>query len=439
MHQKTNKKTNTYPPSLPASRIATTGLIIAFVFALSHSITSIDRQPILPYMPAATLGSLVISALICVFTQKNLSTYLRKTVSESLFIGLNIFGLIILFSTIYSKFPLLTLSRSLQFIIVTNSMYYLLTQVENLRVLFESITKLTIYFMLAACIYGLFIFFFGIDSTSNNTSISYVKFLGIELQQRLYGQRISSFIGNPNPFGFRLMIAILFCLYFIREYKSRWYAFLFIILLYTLILTQSRASALGLVVAASFFFYCVYIDNHRNRNFIIVIFLSVFIVFALYISLNTSAFEALYSIMGDRASALSRRDEAWVALLSQIKDTPWLGIGYRISTEYVLRGNLIDIYNSHNLYLAILTEVGIVGFLSLLWIYLTPFIAYAFQRHNYKTVNTLQITTLTILLAFLVNQGFEEMFTSQEFPFMTTVLLLYITHQTLPFRKRLTP
>src|SRR5690625_3859958 len=129
-----------------------------------------------PHMPAATLGTLVIAVLVCVFLQKNIFIYLRQAVSENLFISLNIFGLIILFSTLYSKFPLPTASRAFQFIIVTNCMYYLLTQVDNLKYLFESIAKLIIYFMLAACIYGLYIIAFGLDAISNEIEINYARF-----------------------------------------------------------------------------------------------------------------------------------------------------------------------------------------------------------------------------------------------------------------------
>lgn len=418
--------------SSQTSPIATTGLVIAFVFSLLHSLNTIDRVPILPYMPAATLGTLFITAITCALIQKNILLYIRKVVRERLFAGLNIFGLIILFSTLYSKFPFPTFSRALQFIIVTNCMYYLLTQTENLSTLFERIAKLTIYFMLSACIYGLVLFFFGTETISNDIEINQLQLFGLEIKQRLYGQRISSFLANPNPFGFRLMIAILFCLYFIRVYKSRWYAFLFFILIYTLLLTQSRASALGLAIAFCFFFYCTYISNHRYKSLIIIVFSSSLAALILYVSFDTIAFEKLYSIMGDRSSALTRREVAWKALLAQIRETPWLGIGYQASAEYVLKANSIEISNSHNLYLAIFSEVGIVGLMAFVWVYFSPFIYYIIRKGSSFTANNLQIIALTCLLAFLVNQGFEEMFASHEFPFMITVLFLYIAQQTLP-------
>src|SRR5690625_5707301 len=81
----------------------------------------------------------------------------------------------------------------------------------------------------------------------------------------------------------------------------------------------------------------------------------------------------LFSLIGRESNTLSGREIAWSALLEQIKETPYFGIGYRISTEAVLEGKLeIDVSNSHNLYLSILSEVGVLGFLLFAYIYILP-------------------------------------------------------------------
>src|SRR5699024_8543896 len=123
-----------------------------------------------------------------------------------LFFGINSFGLLIIFITVYSKYPLLTASRSLQFIIVATSLYLILSHVIQLKVLFERVSKIIIAFTFLASIYGIIIYHFGTAYSSNNIWVTGIKVLGIDFNQRMYGHRISSYMGNPNPFGFQIMV-----------------------------------------------------------------------------------------------------------------------------------------------------------------------------------------------------------------------------------------
>lgn len=415
-------------------------LLIVFLLSLIHPIYSNVKLINIPLIPILTISALLTTAFISYIYNKNLRKYLKISFKENLFLSLNIFGLIALSSSIYSKYPSLTLSRSLQYIIVINCMYYVLGHIKNLKETFELISKLSIYFILIACAYALIISYFGDSSYLKGKKINYIEIFGFKFYQNIHGTRISSFMENPNILGFQLMVSILFCLYYIREYRSIWFTIIGAILLYTLILTQSRASLLGLIISSIFFIYYAYLASFRYRNLIITTALIGLFAVIVYFSVYPNSIEALYSIMGKRNSALSGREVAWSALLTQIKETPLMGIGYRISTEAILQENLIShIFHAHNLYLAILSEIGIIGLLAFLWIYLTPFIRYATQKNNKSKPNTLLLASLSILLAFLANQFFEEMFASREYPFMLTVLLLYIANQLLDDNKLAPP
>src|SRR5699024_9662457 len=124
---------------------------IIFLLSLLGSIHNIEREAIIPFIPVALLGALTGCAFSLLLTKGINVAALRSP----LFFVLYSFGLLIIFSTVYSKYPLLTTSRALQFIIVANSLYLILSHVIELRLLFERVSKIIIAFTLLASIYGI--------------------------------------------------------------------------------------------------------------------------------------------------------------------------------------------------------------------------------------------------------------------------------------------
>src|SRR5690625_2489038 len=131
------------------NNIAYNGILLVLVLSLLSSITNVEREVIIPFISVALLTTLVGCASL-LFLIKRISI---KKLKSPLFFSINIFGLLILFSTLYSKYPLLTASRSLQFIIVTNCLFLILSCIKESRKLFEDSAKITIAFTLVASIY----------------------------------------------------------------------------------------------------------------------------------------------------------------------------------------------------------------------------------------------------------------------------------------------
>src|SRR5690625_4738800 len=248
MPEKSANKTRTNRFTQPA-------LVLVFCVALLKYIQNIQRQEIIPYLPTLLLLALVGGAIVSLLQPGRQP--LRDLFKTPLFLALNAFGLVALLSTAYSIYPSLTFSRSLQFIIVVNSLYLVLWCTKDIKRVFEAVGTLLIYFVLIAAIYGLILRYFGSVEwvytyhpehliITDAIKFNYLNTLGIELTQLLYDDRISSFTGNPNTIGFLIMVSSLISIYFVVEKKKYHYLIYIAISLYVLLLAHSRASILGL-------------------------------------------------------------------------------------------------------------------------------------------------------------------------------------------------
>lgn len=333
---------------------------------------------------------------------------------------------------------------------MANSLYFILWRSKNIKQVFESVASLLIYFVLIAAIYGLILWQFGSVEWIYTYHLEYLKITdaikfnylhiwGVDLTQRLYGDRISSFTGNPNIIGFLIMISSLVSIYFVVEKKKYHYLVYIAISLYALLLAESRASILGLATGLFIYSYLYFIQKHQYSRIILASFLILIALSLGLFMLNESVYHTVLSITG-RGSALSNRDIAWAVFIEQIQETPWLGIGYKISTEGILQSNNIDIKHSHNLYLTVLSEIGLVGFTIFLFIFLFPFVSYLSNKTKSRPANNLLFTCLTVLGAFLIHQGFEDMFRPLEFPLLFILLVLFIAYRlllTIPSHKQM--
>lgn len=411
-------------PQIQENKLAYYSIVAIFCLSIINSIRNIEREAVIPYLPVVLLATLIGSSITLLCTKK--INY--KHFKNPLFISLNIFGLFILFSTFYSKYPFLTATRSLQFILVTNSLYIIISYIKNIKNIFETIADITIKFTFVASIYGIFIYLFVNFSTINGISVTKINLLGIELAKKMYGHRISSFLGNPNSFGIYLMISSLICLYFLKEYKNKKYALLLVLFLYTLILTGSRASMVGLIGGASIFIAYSYFKNNLAATTLRVLLITIFISICTYLVLNPETIKDIFSLMGRASNTLSGREVAWAALINQIKETPFFGIGYRISTEAVLEDNFIDVSNSHNLYLSILTEIGLVGFA--LFICLISYLIFIYFIKVKKNYNYLTTSLISLLCSLLINQFFEDIFSPLSYLFLYLFFIIFLIEKT---------
>lgn len=230
-----------------------------------------------------------------------------------------------MFSSVCSQHPHITINRSLQLLIVYNCIYLILSCSRDLKGVFELGAKITISFILIASIYGIVIYHFGSAYTVNGILVTGIKGLGLELAQRMYGERISSFTGNPNTLGFLLVISMISSLYFINTYRNKKYTLIFLILLYTLLLTGSRASLLSLIIGIAFFTNYSYHRLNYGALSARVLLLILSTLICIYFLANPEHFKSMFSFMGRKVNDLNSREIAWLLIFSHIEEKPFLG------------------------------------------------------------------------------------------------------------------
>lgn len=416
--------TTTASPSYKGSNIARYGLLLVIFLALLNGTQTIHSQAVFTLIPLVLLSSVTSCAALLLLTTR-VDIKLFKT---PIFIGINCFWVLIFFSTLYSKYPHLTAPRSLQFFIVTNSLYLLLCSVRDLKQLFEEASKITLLFTLIACVYGIVVYQLGNNYTFEGITVTGLKVLGLELQQRMYEHRISSFVGNPNSLGVLVMLSIFFCLYFFKQYQAKRYLVLMLFFFYTLLLTGSRASMMGVLVGGALFINYVYLKDHLGMTAVRVLLIGLSLIIGGYMFFEPRLIADIFALMGRASHTLSGREVAWAALVDQIKDSPFFGVGYRISTEAVLEDNFIDVPNSHNLYLSILSEIGVLGFLFFSCLYLIPtFVSLA--KKNFSGEPLYVLTAFCLLVAILINQIFEDIYAPVSYFFIWMFVVWFISFQ----------
>src|SRR5690625_4448126 len=323
----------------------TIGLL--FSLLLLSMLQTVERTPIFPNMPI-----LILAALFIAFSVELINKGIDlKFIKSHCFLAFNLFGLLITISALYSEQPHLTFLRAVQYFVISNCLLIVYDKHKSSYLVFTTLSKLILIYTLAACIYAIIVFEFGTIHQIDNTWRNSLDIFGMKYEQLLYGNRVSSFLGNPNRLGMLIMISSILCLYFWSLRRNILWLLVLVIFLYTLKLSGSRASLLGLTVGSVFFINYNCLKQNSLSTAIRIAITSGVLILALYIAINPEVVELIFSIIGRESTTLSRRDIAWNMLIKQFQSTPFFGVGYRISTEAILVKNNIPISNSHNVYL----------------------------------------------------------------------------------------
>lgn len=221
----------------------------------------------------------------------------------------------------------------------------------------------------------------------------------------------SPFVADPNSYGgyLAISIGIAYCLF--KETKNNKYLLCCLLEIIGLVTTLSRGAMLSFIIAT-----CIALFINRKTK--VLGGLSIVVGLTSGVSLLVPYFQ------NDR-SAMSRF-EMWSTAISMFKDHPIFGVGLSnytfLFSNYGSAGVLGYNPYTHNLYLKILAESGIVGellFLILCFTLLKLCIKYA-------QIDRKAIMILFGVLAFLIQGMTVEFFTSNYFWFLLIAGLLYM-------------
>ena len=185
-----------------------------------------------------------------------------------------------------------------------------------------------------------------------------------------------------------------------------------IILLVDLVLSYSRGAWIGLVFGFSFFAYCAIRISHFKRKYLFIlgglfILLLVLLFGNLHVKSEESIRERIESIATIKDQAVLIRLGLWKESLNIIRDYPLIGCGLN-NYSVVAPKYKISYFGggyTHNSYLQMAAETGLLGLSSFLWILFTFF--KTGLRHFKKSKNYLVLGLLSGILAFSVHAFFD--------------------------------
>jgi len=240
------------------------------------------------------------------------------------------------------------------------------------------------------------------------------KFSGVWHDKEMFEDisfRVYSTLGNPNVLGEYLLLVIPLAFAYFLNSKA-WLGKLFFlgccgVMMLCLVLTYSRGCYVGILVATAVFLVIL------DRRFLI---LGVLGLLALPFILPPTIINRFLSIGNMEDSSTSYRVFIWMGTIAMLKDYWLCGIGpgtdafNMVYPAYAY--NSISAPHSHNLYLQVICDAGIIGF-ALFMAVLYQFYKGTFgalSREKDKKSRILIISAISAISGFLVQSLFDYTF-----------------------------
>lgn len=271
--------------------------------------------------------------------------------------------------------------QDLVFIISLVALFIILVDILNSEVRIEGVVNIISVVCVAVCIVGM-LQFWGIDIT------------GVAKRKLVEADFLSTTFGYRNYLGEYL--GVMLPLFFLLSLGRKYFVYLSVLCLVTLVLLQSRAVWIGTFVSFLFIFFVSlkYLKGDFLKQYLKKIFLlSLFLIFVFtsifLLSANSSRItnlkERALSFKTIEGSSLEERFLFWRVAAVMFKESPLLGIGGgNFKLQYLNYYEKLPLavkiwahnrsfprqhpYNVHNEFLQILSETGILGLFAFLWI-----------------------------------------------------------------------
>lgn len=393
-----------------------TGLLITLLsLSLLAALQSTRAQPILPGIHTVTawtcLGTFILAVGFSRAHQRPLSGR-QKTFLP----GLNAFMLFVLASSLYSPEPWHSAQAAVVMLLMLNTVALSLLHVPDPARLLRACAYLFLAFTVLACLYVVVLMHFEQLFWFSDLQIKRIKIGDISLQRPVYGRRNSSYLGNPNLLGAFIALSLPTAYYLLSTARHRarqlGSALIILLLAYTLWHTASRASTLSALFGLTVF--TLLLLEHKSHPIkkpaLIGVGLSAIALLGLFLYDKNLLLQALNEVLARKGSLLSGREKAWQLLLESIRTHPLLGIGYDISQQQLLiPGGFTNPYGSHNIYLRIAAETGLIGLVGFLGLILWPLINACRQISNGTAAQPLLlILWVSVGSTFLFHGFFED-------------------------------
>lgn len=338
-------------------------LICMYIVVLPFSSTNLGRITI----PS---GDVILGLTIIVYIIKLLLSRdsrgrficgIKDFFTNYLTIFMSALAVIMVISVSYAVEKKLALNESARFIVYI-ILFFMIKYENNTEEQGRGMIKSYLFTCLSLCLFGIYQYFTGFALGEKFKNYGYTKF------------KIAATMDNPNNLAAFLIIAIfpviMLAIYEKRKGKKLFYIFLTLIMFLNLVLTGSRNAIVGIAVG--------------------IVILSILYSWKLVVLLGGMGALALFMPeIRNRAMAITNSTEnqsriyLWKIAEKMIKDHPLFGVG---------NGNYVSLYDkyteiypqykfygyhrwpSHNSYLKVESELGIIGGLSFICILISALV-----------------------------------------------------------------
>lgn len=344
------------------------------------------------FIPAAYFA---IAAVLIVNIAKNNFNVFREIRSNKIFF---LIFIVVLITTVFSELWYVSILFSILILLSLYFSAYTSLYVKEKEL--ESILKV-IY------IVSIFVFVFGLIqyiSPSFTMPLKWVDSENYKITKRIY----STFF-NPNIYGYYISaIMIISCVEIENNTKNKSISKVVVVLgLISLILTFSRTSWLALCVTLAIAGFL-----HDKKYF----------KYAVITAIAILTFDGILGI--DRTNPIKAandsgflyRIEIWKASLKIFKDYPITGIGFGTLFDYLCSySDTISAFveHSHNMYIQIAVEMGILGIVLAIYIFKRIFIFIKTRLKHNKHDKIAVITSMLVIMTLIHGTADSVIFTYQ--------------------------
>ena len=222
--------------------------------------------------------------------------------------------------------------------------------------------------------------------------------------------RYSSILTNPNSWGefafIGIWIATLFLLKTNNNKLKVFYVLVIISGLGALFFSMARTSILMLGVLYVGLLAISKLVNPTFRKYLYILF-GLFVVGIIGLALyNFNFFLDLFRLN----QGLNERDLVWQYASQYINESLWYGIGFGNGPMYMAISETFSVTSVHNLYLALLLELGLLVFIIIMLYFVYKLVQMIYYSRFTKEHRIDLILYTLFIVAFLVGQVFEDSF-----------------------------
>ena len=389
------------------------GVLGMIVLLTNYKIGIYAALILMPFLPTMVVVSLALASFLSMVL-KMLTNKNAKFVTTPLDVPLAIFIVIMGISAVTSFARGNSITIFLVYFAFALS-YYTVTNAVTTKKQLVALVMGMLFAGLGVALYGIYQHIFGFTGAD--------AWIDKEMFEDISTRVISTF-GNPNVLGEYLLLLIPVCCGYIFSRTKAFNKFVTVcitaILCMCMIYTYSRGNWIGLMVAFMLFF--MFYDSR-------VVWLGVIALLFAPVLAPQTIIDRILSIGNTSDSSTSYRVYIWIGTIAMLKDYWMCGIGlgseaFNLIYPFYSYSGIVAPH-SHNLYLQIITENGILGIISfvvIIFVYYKAVISTLITENNKMLKAT--ITGLSAgLFGYLVQGMFDNVWYNYRIVFMFYIII----------------